>query len=222
MAVTYQSISAVAHGSGGTATTNAPSGVSVGDLLLLFLGTQTSAASTTPGSGTWAIAKAKTGVSQAQVEVFWKIADGTADDTPSITLNGSNDWQTYIVRCTGHHATVPIGDSDSNNGTGTTVAVTPITVSDAGSLVFLCTQTVLTSDTISSFPSGYTSMITTALTGRGAFGIARQAFSVGDTPAGNITYAGTGSQKSNLSFEVVPAAGGGGGSIVPLVMQLAS
>lgn len=194
-------------GSSASAATSAPGGS--GGLLILTVGSQASAGQlpTTPTG--WNLLKAM-GVNSAVIAVYYRYSDGGADDAPTVTVT-SNDWMTKIVRIKNAATSSPLGNTDYNSGSGTTVAVPQITTTGSNSAVFVATQTLLTSEVISSFPSGYKIYWRQAPSGRGAIAAGIQLFAPGTTPAGDITYSGGANGKSLIIGEILPPSGGGGG-----------
>lgn len=109
------SVGTGANGSGSSIVTNAPSGVTAGDLLELNITLTPASVTITTPTGWNSIGPATDGTS-LRTGKFWRIADGTADDTPTVTLSGAAaGYRSYILRVTGASATQP---HTSNTGTG--------------------------------------------------------------------------------------------------------
>lgn len=98
---TYQSSGSVVTSSSGAAMSpGAPSGVSVGDLLLLFTCQRTSGASG-PGSITGWTQLHSRGYTGMGLDLWARIATGEGDDAPSVDWDGTNWCIAWLERYTG-------------------------------------------------------------------------------------------------------------------------
>ena len=133
---TYQSSGTVAqNGNGAALVPGAPASVATGDLLLLCTGQLTSGAAG-PGSITgWTLLKSF-GYSGPAVDLWGRIADGGANDTPSPDWDGTNGSFAWIERWTGGGYTdlaTIVAHSATESGTSTSLMVpafTPATVAN--------------------------------------------------------------------------------------------
>lgn len=88
-AYTFRSVGTTDSASNASITPGAPAGAQVGDQLRLFTGTRTVGATlSTPPSANWTLLALNDPASQG-LAVYAKIADGTADDTPTIQWTGT-------------------------------------------------------------------------------------------------------------------------------------
>ena len=100
-----------------TITLTKPSGVQVGELLLLIcISDDTSATSFTDNKTGWNfIGDFGDRTSDSHVGLFWKIADGTEGSSESVTQAGSDEWVAWYVRISG----VDTNEADTINVVGT-------------------------------------------------------------------------------------------------------
>lgn len=154
MPIVIQSSGSLVFGSGSSIVTSAPSGVAVGDLLVLFVSTEHSQANTTPTG--WTLAgSASVGSGQIQSVIWWRIADGTADDTPTVSLTLADDHEALLIRLDGQDATTPFDTADTyTQVSGTTPEVPLITTSVSNG--FVLAFSTLPINIYASSPSGYT------------------------------------------------------------------
>lgn len=138
---TYQSISAAASGTGTTITTNAPSGVSSGNLLILTVSAASAASVTTPSGWTQSHNAADPATSFVRCAIYHRIADGTGSDTPSVTLGSSVAYVAYILRFT-DPAGSPYSTSTSNGGNATSTGSMAPFGSLSGGVVLVALNTV--------------------------------------------------------------------------------
>lgn len=140
MAVAFQTIGAATTGSDSSAETAAPSGVVSGDLLVLFYAYRGTATitPTTPTGWTARESNNETTSTYSGIWSFTRIADGTGDDTPTITLSGSpsSGWFTVILRIDGHDGTTPYDTGANATGAASddTIEIPIATVARDGSL----------------------------------------------------------------------------------------
>ncbi len=228
MAVTYQSVGAESYGTTDTATTAAPSGVAAGDLLLCQLytrGTTHYTPASPPTGWTLVASQLDSATNYGDIYVYWRIADGSGDDTPSITLSATptSGWHTRMIRLTGHDSTTPIDATAGANraGSSDTAEIPTATAARNGSLA-ICFGGKLASSTDldQTWPSGWTEIYddfrTTdyrSLLAAGYDDIDAGAMSGGQDTAGwDSSLSGT---VAMLTVIVQPPAGGGG-SVIPV------
>jgi len=100
-----------------TLTFSKPSGVQVGELLLIIaVNDDTSATAFTDNKSGWNfIADFGNGTSDSHVGLFWRIADGTEGGTEQVTSAGSDEWGGWYVRISG----VDTNEANTINAVGT-------------------------------------------------------------------------------------------------------
>ncbi len=110
---------------GGTTTStnlvlNAPTGISVGELLLLIVGNDEDAAGTTFNAvaGWNKIGEAGSGTPDAFIGAYWRIADGTEGASVTVTSADNQYWMGWYIRISGADRTTPIDVSQFQVGTG--------------------------------------------------------------------------------------------------------
>lgn len=146
MTVVYESIGALSAGSDDSAETLAPSGVVSGDLLIccLYIRGGGSVTAETPSNWNLLAEIAETvGTVFTEWYMYWRIANGTSDDTPTIALSNApaNGWYTRIIRFTGHDSFEPIAGSATAAGSSRSdTAVIPITTVNRNNSIALCVQ----------------------------------------------------------------------------------
>lgn len=134
------SVGAAATGIGTSITTNAPSGVTSGDLLILSVGTVSATTVTTPTG--WTLIDSLTdGSSLSREAMYFRVADGTADDTPSVTLGTFKDYCAFIVRVTGSVAS-PVDVKNTGSGTSSTTPTVPSVTTTISNELLLCAMTL--------------------------------------------------------------------------------
>ena len=155
MAIAVDAISTAASGSGATSyASNAPGGS--GGLLVMGVTQITPLRTVTTPTGWTAIGGTVTdGFSATRINVYRRYADGTADDTPTVSFSSSTgSVYIYIVRLSGVDGTTPVDVSNSGSSTGTAYPPLPsvtTTVDDAGLLCFLGCDTSITPTTVSTW-----------------------------------------------------------------------
>lgn len=163
MTVAFQTVGSESYGTDASAETAAPASVVSGDLLLLtlFIRCNPRVTPTTPTGWTVTGSQLDDSSTYGDVYVFHRIADGTATDTPTVTLSASpaNGWQTRILRVDGHDATTPIDTTAGANraGSSDTAEIPVATVARNGSLA-ICVAGKMAGGTNSdqTWPSGWT------------------------------------------------------------------
>lgn len=164
----HQSISASA-GSGSTASlaTSAPSGVSSGDQLVLFVGVSTIGVTITTPTGWTKVAEiADAPTDRARAALYVRTATGGSDDTPTISFSPACVCEAYIARATGQYASAPVDSSATAYANISTPAVATVTTGTTDCLLYMFL--VIDSGTVTGEPSNWT-----ALTGTVTFAIWR-------------------------------------------------
>ena len=150
-----QSTGTSATGTGTSITTNAPAGVAVGDFLLLCVGVSSATTISTPTGWTDISTVASAG-SEARVSMFYRIATGGADDTPTVSLGASVAYGADITRIDGQHSS-PIDTFNTNSQTsGSAPSLPNVTTATADELLmgFMALDSPINSFT--SNPTGWT------------------------------------------------------------------
>lgn len=156
MAVPVRQSTSAAASSGSTSSLpcNAPAGVVSGNLLILQLGVSTvSITITTPTGWNKVTEISDAPTDRAKTAVYWRTADGTADDTPTISFSGNCACEAFISRITGHYASAPIEGYGSSYDNDASVLVASGSSLTADCLLFLCF--VIDSGTVTGEPSGW-------------------------------------------------------------------
>lgn len=110
------------NGTGTTVNIGAPGSISVGDLLITVMDSDTAANTfSPPGGNGWALLHRNNISTAGVMEVYWKIANGS--DSFAFTQSSAKPWAAKAIRITGHDATTPIPQSDKS---GNTSAVTSL------------------------------------------------------------------------------------------------
>ena len=131
-------VGTITESSGTTLATSKPSGVATGDLLVLLVVRELGSAWTTPTGWTLnANASVETFSSNSRADAFYRIADGTADDQPTLSSGFDQSQSSLMLRLTGH-AVSPFdvaGNTGAGSSTSDTVIPTPaLTITENGSL----------------------------------------------------------------------------------------
>lgn len=144
----------VATGTDTSAETNAPSGVTAGDLLVLTVLVEGAVTITTPSNWT-ARPTVADGFGGHRLAVFERIATGGGDDTPTVTVGaGIGNWQTCILRIEGQKASSPFDTSNTASATsGTSAALPSITTAEDAELLIGVVGT--TAGDVTVHPSGW-------------------------------------------------------------------
>lgn len=133
---TYQSVSTSA-----SAIATFPGTVNLNDLLILFVGSGVGGGSSAPGAP-WRRIGRFLDVGNAQVEAFWKIADGTETGTFDVnpTAGADNNYTTSIVRITGADNRWPIMSFNNigSNTNGTARELPYVKVTADGQMILTC------------------------------------------------------------------------------------
>lgn len=100
------SVGANHEGGSSEFTVPAPAGVEAGDLLVMFLGTDTSGGKFTGPSGWTQLARMEGADTGGEFAVWQKIATGS--DSYACKVESFNDWAAIAIRITGHDPAAPI------------------------------------------------------------------------------------------------------------------
>lgn len=208
MAVNFQSIS-FDRALTDTITPTAPSGVVSGDLLIFSL--RTSNGGSVPAITGWTLLVQWTNwFGGYRSAVYWRIADGSADDTPApFVIASVAEWICAILRVDGHDPSTPI-DAYSANATednsGSSYTVPDITIANNGSLCYMWGMTHLGATSASSDASadGYTNR---AFHGSSSYGASHWtgAFNAGTDGGASITI---GPRSATFVIAIAPSVGG--------------
>lgn len=147
------SVGAAAAGIGTSFSTNAPSGVSTGDMLILSVGTSVATSITTP-TGWTLIDAVSEGFGTCRQALYYRVADGTSDDTPTVSITSPNDYCAFIVRITGA-ASSPVDVKATGSGTASTTPTLPSVTTLVANDLALCSMT-LNSGSLTGNPSNWT------------------------------------------------------------------
>ena len=132
--VTLESQGAIAAGTGQTVTPSSPAGVTPGSLLVLMMAVRDA---TYPGPSTgWTLVR----ISANSTDCMWyRIADGGANDNPVITLSQDPAWGWFaqMLRCEGHDPSSPLYVSRYTEPpwTASSISLPSLTAPSDGSLM---------------------------------------------------------------------------------------
>lgn len=196
------SVGSVASGTGTSITTNAPSGVAVGDLLDLRVAIVTGTPSIDTPSGWTLIASVSDGVG-VRTAAYWRIADGTATDTPTVSITGGSvTYRAYILRITGAGTSQP-ETSSTGNGTSASPPIPSVTTGSTDELLVTSMATSANSFSVAA-PSTWTNVAT--------FGGVPPAFAINRKDAssagayGGETYSSSGGTYAGITVAYSPGA----------------
>lgn len=194
-----------------TVAASAPSGVVAGSLLLLFCSVRHSGGESPGTPSGWTLA-GSTEPSSARAYCWYRYADGTTTDTPTIDLgaNASQGLQLVMLRLTGAADSSPIDSTNGGSGTSASALAIPTSsVTADGSLATtLFTINTGGSAVTNSWPGSWTehvdnwpdSVIRHTMT-LGSLGV-----DSGTSTGGNVTPSAA-STYAALTVIVKPAAG---------------
>jgi len=195
-------------GADSSAETSAPAGVAAGNLLVLLVSTR-GGGITIPSAPTgWIHQVSQTNAGGTTVHLLTRVADGTATDTPTVTLSATptDGWQTVILKITGQDS--PFLD-DSGGGTDNvndaTINTPAVAVAEGASLVIAAISAEATTSLPISWPAEYTSRGENAASNHSS-GIATREANTGTLAAQTITLAAAASQKTVGILVINPAA----------------
>jgi hypothetical protein len=204
-------VSAVATTTTTSLAMNAPSGVAVGDTLIAAVACEAALQANTPSN--WTLINYRVNsTSGIATTTFWRIADGTADDTPTITFGSTPTVlaKGTILRLSGAHASAPIDTFAvaSDPGFATVATIATATVAENGSLAVGVGANLGNTVTWS---AGWTERFDDATTT--GLSVATQATNSGTSPTGTYTTSSS-SRMVVTTIIVKPAATGGGNGLV--------
>ncbi len=218
-AVAYESISAESTTTSTSLSTNAPSGAQVGDTLILCVAAEAPRQAQTPTGWTLISYRANSN-NLISITTFWRVADGTGDDTPTVTFGTAPTVlaKATIVRLSGADPTSPLDAyvDAADPGFGPTVTIGTTTVTTNGSLQVGVAGNIGQSSTWS---AGWTERFdeadTTGLT------VATAPIDAGTSLGGTVTQP-SGGRWVQTTIIIKPAAGGGPSpGLLHLFMRLA-
>ncbi|USN87822.1 MAG: DUF2341 domain-containing protein [Candidatus Nomurabacteria bacterium] len=214
---------------GASITLTKPSGVEVGDLLLIMVGNDDNTATaqwdnaTLKPSGFTLINEAGNATADAHTAAFYRIADGTEGATINVPSQANADYWGYYVRVSGVDQVTPINvtGADYMSGNNTNHSVTSVTTVTDNSLAFY----LLAGDGGDTFPftvSGTGWSESSEIQAGTGFGNAAGAWGTRDmTTAGATGNATVGMSVSDgasgFQFALTPASGVVGSVISPEV-----
>lgn len=190
---------------------NAPAGVSSGDLLVLMTGVSSSMQTITTPTG-WTLPTngiGTDGFSAVRGALYYRIADGTSDDTPTVSYGGTTDPVSVILRITGQHDSSYFDECGTpyTHTSGTTVTLPTVTTDENGELMVAVSY--MDDVAANSTPSGWTERATFDTAFRTGMRVwTKEAATAGSN--GGETHTMTFSDQAvalNAAFK--PAAGGG-------------
>jgi hypothetical protein len=152
---TFETIAAEASTTTTSLAMNAPSGVQVGETLIACVACENAQQAQTPTG--WTLIRYRTqSTASIGITTFWRIADGTSDDTPTITFSGtpSSLAKGTILRFSGCHATTPIDASTDSTDPGfvATNTIPTVTVANNNSMTVYVAGNIGTG---SAWPEGW-------------------------------------------------------------------
>lgn len=206
-----QSISIAAESTTSSLAMNAPSGVVSGDFLVAIAICEERRQADTPTG--WSLAHyIQSGTVNIGQTVFYRVADGSADDTPTITFPAapSQGATGFILRINGQASSGAFDTSASAFSAFTSVLAVPTaTVADNDSLCLLFVSHAALSQTCS-VDTGWSEVLESsgAYTSVAAY---HQTAAAGTSPAGTITWSGSGRHLASVVI-IKPAAGSAGNS----------
>ncbi len=136
--VTYEATGGRVEGIGTSVTTTAPSGTNSGKILVLGLHSNATDTPDTPTGWTY-IGRGTGWFGSVKVWLWWRLADGGANDTPSLTTSTSNPWETEIVRVAGADTTDPVDVAWNSSvpNSSDPITVGDVSVANDGSLAII-------------------------------------------------------------------------------------
>ena len=158
MALSTPTLGDFSHkGTGTTLAVDFPTGLAVGDLMLMHVVFSGAESATTPTD--WTLVQTAYSGSTGRAFVYWKIATSGDVSAGNVTLTtDSGQTGAYTMRITGHDAVSPIGASSQAAGSGTDFNMGTITPAKITSLIFIFIGD--DTDSASTTCSGYTNVTT--------------------------------------------------------------
>lgn len=183
-----------------SATVPKPSGVAVGDLLLVVASTYGAAATTCTITGFTTVKAAS-----ANVWFHYRIADGSEGASFTLTRTGTNSapMTGMIFRITGHDATTPVDTfAGVSAGTGSSAAIPSVTATAGGLLVSVLHKTNNIAPT-NTPPSGMTTYVDDSSLTNSCSSAATETVAAGATGVKTWTTTGTGSTNAYGAGHIV-------------------
>lgn len=210
MAVAFRTAGAVSIGNDASVETAAPSGVVSGDLLILSINVELGGNITAPTGWTAVRAVQTYWYSTGELYTYWRIADGTSADTPTVTLSSAaTSWTSSILRFDGHDATTPIDTSIGLEDAASPMSFTTQTVASDGSMALHIAAGYLNETGTWSATNSFTLRAENA-SGEEAFAVFTKAVDSGDNTASDVTNTSTLLRSGLVGIIIAPSAGGGG------------
>jgi hypothetical protein len=151
------SVGAVTTGSDTTAEVSAPSGVASGDfLVIVFVCENNNNLASSPTGWTQRLSTSSS-FGATRVVMLTRTADGTADDTPVLSISGAVavGWQTVMLRITGHDGYDTAATGNANSGSSITV---PSITTGKNNNLLVCGVMTASAD-LTTGPSGWTTEV---------------------------------------------------------------
>lgn len=208
MAADFQSIGADDYiTSGTTLSPGAPSGVVSGDVLLLFLNIELGGAPTTP-TGWTSIGSQDYWFSTGVIYAYWREADETSSDTPSVTLaSAPTSGRAVLVRFDGVDTTSPIDVSSFTEDKSSPITHSDVTASSADSLAVVFGGSYLSETGTYTFGNSFTERLGT--TSNEAMWVGTKSVSSGAVGTTDVTNTTTLIRSGALTLVLSPSTGGG-------------
>lgn len=212
MAVTFQSRGTTSTAS--PATPGAPSGVTTGDLLTLFVASENNGSAAKPtsgltpgGDGDWTLVAEQSmdnGTTYNWTGVWRKEANGT-NDTPTLTISSGGGHIAFLVRCDGHDSTTPVADFGTATDADNTIDIPISTAIRDGSLYLVVATNNLVAAGSYGTPTGYTENLDTS-NGSMHIWFGYKAYDAGDSDADSLTYSGSATRTACVGVMMQPPA----------------
>lgn len=207
---------AVTESSGTSLATSKPTGVVGGDLLVLLVGRELGSTwNTLTGWTLDANASVSTFSSTSRCDAYYRIADGTADDEPTLTSAADQSQTAVMLRITGHAATPfdVAGNTGAGSSASDTVIPTPaLTIAENASL--LVGVAMNRTETVSyTWPAAWTEHVDHGSGGTivrpHRMGVATREVAAGGYASENITLSASNDRRCCVALAFKPAGGGG-------------
>jgi hypothetical protein len=189
-----------------------PSGITSGDLLIVFVANNLARTDTIPSGWTRVAA---IGNSNGQFRIYSRISDGTEGSTLSVTLSNTAGFNSVALRISGHDETTPVDVSGTNN-TSNNVISPSVTTTVADCLVFRMIG--IARDRTFTVPSSHTLQGTATTGGQCDISVASiDQSSAGST--GTATWTVGGGSADFTAHIVAAIAGASGGVVGPVLFH---
>lgn len=200
--IVLESIGTQTTGTDDTITTSAPSGVQVGDVLIFVAKHRDTVRTMNAPSGWNSVSYQANSFSSVRMRLMVRVADGTANDTPSIVMNGSTQWFAVILRFSGVDTSTPIHDSNGTwTNSGGTIDLQTVTTSVPNSFLLAVIANRLAS--VTGDPSGWIGPVTSS--GGGSVYAYTKAAPTADTYGGETVTFGASQSGATITIALTPA-----------------